>query len=198
MIGGQQSGQRLHQVYPGPAHIEAGEVARQHPVGQFPQSGGHLDTGGTAADDHELKQPVIDQLRLAAGAFELGQYVAAQVVRFGQCLQEERVLGDAGDAEVVIGGAGRLDEVVETDAAAVVEQHGPVLPADAGHAGEGELDVALAAQAGADAAGDLVRFEQCCRDLVEERLGGVVVVPVDDGYVYRRVALGAERTHTCV
>ena len=104
------------------------------------------------------------------GAFELGQWLRrlfASVSVF-----RKNVLGDARDTEVVIGGAGRLDEVVETDAAAVVEQHGPVLPADAGHAGEDELDVALA-QAGADAAGDLVRFEQCCRDLVEERLEGV-------------------------
>ena len=89
-------------------------------------------------------------------------------------------------AEVRVRRAGRHDEVIERERP-VVKLDLVLRDVHAGDLGEQHAYVALAAQYRADRPRDVRRRQARGRDLVQERLKQVVVVPVDEREVRRDV-----------
>src|SRR5262249_13372775 len=62
----------------------------------------------------------------------------------------------------------------------VVEEELLVREVDTHRLGKDDFDVLLLPQNAADGEGDVARVEACRRDLIEERLEGVVILPIDE------------------
>ena len=89
-------------------------------------------------------------------------------------------------AEVVRAAARRDDEVVVLELA-VAQDHQPARGVDRGRLGEPDAEVALLSQNPADRRRDVAGREPGGRDLIEQRLEDVMVVPVDERDVDRRL-----------
>ena len=112
----------------------------------------------------------------------------------GEALEPGRKPREFVVAEVAVTRPGREDQIVvlERDASAIgqVDEHAPSIPVDAGDLAEEHPGVPLRHQNPANRRGDLCRAEHGRRDLVQERLEHVVVLPIDEHHA--RVGL-AER-----
>ncbi len=100
-------------------------------------------------------------------------------------LQARRDLFPFVMAEIGVPGAGRDDQVVVVDLAAI-GHHRLLLGVDAGHLGELNAAIPVAAQNAADRRGDVGGRKAGRRHLVEERLEEMIVVAVDDRDAERR------------
>ena len=102
-----------------------------------------------------------------------------------EVLERQRVLGDAGDAEVVDDGTARHDEHVVVDALAVGEDDG-CRPSTSTATTRAMRTVTLdgapaaAADAAADGVGDVLGVQPGRGHLVQQRLEGVEVVDVEE------------------
>ncbi len=101
------------------------------------------------------------------------------------------MLGRPVDAEEVDLGAERQDQVVVAQRLHLVEGHLASRQVDAGHGGAVHHDVGLVPEEMAERVGDGAGVEQARRDLVEQGLERVVVVPVDQDHVGVGVLEGA-------
>ncbi len=90
------------------------------------------------------------------------------------------MLGGALRPEEVDGRSERDDEVVVVERSAVGELDGPLHHVDRGHRSLMDRDVRLVVEEIAERVPHRVRVEQVGRNLVEQRLEGVVVVLVDE------------------
>ena len=157
------------------AHVELSDVA---------DGAGQFDASGTTADDYEVERRVPALLKhLALGELEGQQHAAANLDRVFNGFEAGRERFPFVVAEVGVGGAGGQDEIVVVEACAAGERdlaRGGVDGDDFIHE---DLRVVLAAQDGADGLGDVGRREHRQRDLVEQRLEGVVIAAIDYGDV---------------
>jgi hypothetical protein len=78
VVGGQDVGRRLEQDDPRPREVELRVVGRQDAVEQLDERAGHLDAGGSGADDHDVERAVGDRRGVAGRLLEAPQQVAAQ------------------------------------------------------------------------------------------------------------------------
>ena len=106
--------------------------------------------------------------------------VILEADRIGERVHRERMLGGAGGAEEVDLGAEREHEVVVGQRLHPVEPHLLLLQIDGGDVGLVDGDVGLVVEEIAQRMSDGRGLEQVGRDLVQERLEGVVVVLVDE------------------
>ena len=98
----------------------------------------------------------------------------------GQRVHRERVLGRAVGPEEVDLGAEAEDEEVVGHRRELVEADLARVEVDAGHGGLVDGRVVLPLEQVAKGVTDGRRLEQAGRELVQQRLEGVVVVPVDE------------------
>ncbi len=196
------------------ALAELGREGRQHPVAAFEEDdAGHpgvdvpvvlrdrasrdllnrsrqLDPGRSGTDDAEREAGLP---RLVA-PFELGRLEREQdaLAQLDRILDALEARGDGGPlvvSEVGVGGAGGQDQIVVGKAPAGKQQLA-LAEIDAGDLGHGHLAVLLVPQHRANRRGDMSRREGGGGHLIEQRLEDVMVAPVDDGHIHRRVRQG--------
>ena len=164
-----------------------GSPWRARPV-ELGQRAGRLDARRPAADDDDVERAVVDQLGVLVGRLPRPRTWSLSRTASGSVYIGKRVLGGALGAEEVDLRAEPEDEVVVRRAA-----RGPskltsrASRSIAGHRGLVHRRVLLAVQQVTQRVADRRRLEQAGRELVEERLEGVVVVPVDEHDVGVRV-----------
>ena len=173
------------------------EVPRRTMWNSSLERAGHLHAGRTAADDDERQRALVDQRRVGVDGLEPLQHVVPQADGVGQVVEGEAVLVDALDAERVGGGAGGHDQVVEGEVVDLV-----VLPLDVEQRRSQSTPVTVAwrnthvglpAEDPAHRIGDVGGVQAGRGHLVQQRLEGVEVVPVDQRDVDRSVASAPRR-----
>jgi hypothetical protein len=102
-------------------------------------------------------------------------------------VQREAVLRRSFDPEMGRGRTGGHDQVIERQRA-VVEQQPPFVPLDAQDLALAKRDVLLSLEDAPNRVGHVRRVQSRSGDLVQQRLEGVEVVPVDDRHVHRRAS----------
>ena len=140
---------------------------------------GGLDPGRPPADDDDVQRAVLDEARVAVGGLPALEQVVLEADGVRQRVHRERVLGGALGPEEVDLGAEPEDEVVVGDRREPVEADLPRVEVDPGHGRLVDGRVLLALDQVAERVTDRRRLEQAARELVEQRLEGVVVVAVD-------------------
>ena len=196
----QQHGALFHQDDAGPVHIEIVEVPFEHLVDELRQGPRDLDTGGPAADDEEVQDTVVEQLRDGISRLEEAQRVVAHAHRVLERVEGECELVGSRDPEEVRGRPAGDDEVVERDRVLVLEQHLVTVPIDTRDQALAEQHPALTPEQPTNGIGDISGVEPARRDLVEQRLELVVVVLIDHGDIDRSVLQplrGVEPTEAC-
>ena len=161
---------------------------------------------GPASDDHEGEPlPLLLRILLELGHLERPQNPAAELEGVVDRFHAGRPARELVVAEVGLAGAGGDDQAVvrDLDGAPVGARgrHRASLEVEAGHLGQLDLDISMAAQNASDRRGDLARREDPGRHLVEQRLEEVVVVAVHqrhpdrarDGACARRTSLRSLR-----
>ena len=188
---------RLDQDDPGLVRPDRPEVALERVVGDLAQRAGQLDPGRAAADQHERHpRPAPLRVGFALGGLEGDQDPPPDLGRVLDRLEPGRDRRPLGVVEVGVVGAGRDDERVVGDRAAVGEQDLAPLGVDADRLAEDDRRVALLAQDRAQRLGDVARRQRAGRDLVEQRLEQVEVAPVDQGQADLRVDAQAAAPRT--
>ncbi len=151
---------------------------------------GAFHPGRPAADDDDVERAVLDQARVLVGRFPLPEHVLLQADRVGERVHREGVLGGAlGPEERDLRAEPDHEEVVG-QGRHVRERHLACLEVDRGHRRlvDGDVVLMVVVDEVADRVADGARLEEARRELVQERLEGVVVVPVDQDDVGVRLA----------
>ena len=177
------------------AGIGGSEVAGQRVAGELGDLPGHLDAGGTGADDRE-RQPLAAPLGvfLELGGLERGQDLAAHGQRAFERLHLCRVFAPLVVAEVGVVRAARDDQRVighrvrYRQIADRPEDHLAPLEVEAVDLGEQHAHVVVALEHCAQRIGDLAGRQGAGRDLVAERLEQVEVAAVDERDRHVRLA----------
>ncbi len=191
-IGGQHPVGSLQQDDPRGRRVDRAELTCHRLERDLGDRTGHLDARGTATDDHERQVGVsFGWIGGPLGALERAEDPAADLECVLDGLQPGCVELPVVVPEVGMGRAGGEDEVVEVDRRVVVEDHHVV--ADAHDLTEQDAHVGLGGDERADRSGDVARIQPCGGHLVEQRLEQVVVAPVDEGDVHRRVGERSRR-----
>ena len=181
-VGRQDPVHRLDEDDPGVARVDGPEVAPERVAGDLAERPGELDAGRPAADEDEgHPRPAPLGVGLALGGLEGDEDPPADLGRVLDGLEARRDGRPVVVAEVGVVGAGRDDERVVGDRAAVGQQDLALLRVEADGLAEDDRRVALLAQDRAQRLGDLARRQRAGRDLVEQRLEQVEVAPVDEG-----------------
>src|SRR5580698_1309959 len=158
-------------------HVEAGDVA---------DGSGELDSGGAAADDDEFERGMAAcLLHLALGELKGEEDAATNLGGVFDGLEAGSERSPVFAAEVGVGGTSGHDEIVVFDFGTGLEENALLGDVKAGGLVHEDFDVLVVAEEGADGLGDLCRREDGERNLVEQRLEGVVVLAVDEGDVER-------------
>ena len=117
---------------------------------------------------------------MAVGRLPALEHVILEPHGIGERVERERVLGRSVDAEEVDLRPEREHEGVVLHRLELAEGHLALLQVDPRHAVLVDADVVLLVEEIADRMPDGRLLEQAGRDLVEQRLEGVVVVPVHE------------------
>ena len=120
-----------------------------------------------------------------AGALQALEHVVAELERFAQILEPERVLGDLVVPEEVRAAAGREHELVVLQRVAVAEPHDLRREVDVHDLAQPDPHVRRPPEDLPERRGDVARAQQAARDLVQERREQVVVLPVHEHDVDR-------------
>ena len=151
------------------------------------QRAGQLDAGRSAADDHERQQPSLSRpVLLALRLLEREENPTSYIERVLQRLQSGRVRPPLVVAEIRVAGARCHNQVVVRHLA-IAEDDSFVIRIDCRRLREPHLDVRLMTEDPADRRRDVAGRQPGRRDLIEERLKDVVVAPVDEQNIDRRV-----------
>jgi hypothetical protein len=184
----------------GAAGIDGAEVAPQGVARQLGDLAGHLDAGGTGADDDE-REPRVPCLcvRLALGGFTGGEEAAAN----RECTLERLDLGGVHPpllvAEVrVMRAAGDDQRVV---AEPIRCRHGrdgaqvqlTRIEVEVGDLGQQDADIAVALEDRAERMGDLAGRQRPRCDLLRQRLEEMEVAAVDERDLDRRAPQRQDR-----
>ncbi len=155
---------------------------------------------GPGADDDEAQQPLAARrVGLHLGRFECAEDSPPDRRRVVDRLQPRRVRLPVVVAEIRMRGARRDDEVIERQRAVADLDDAP-RRVDGRDFAEQHRRVALPAQDGADRPCDVGRRQAGRRDLIEQRLEQVIVVPVDDrdvGVDARERLRGEQAAESC-
>ena len=163
--------------------VDVPELGGKRMVRHLGDGPGHLDACRAAAHHHEGEKPpllvrVIGRFRTLEGQQDL----AADPGRVLDLLQSRRRGGPFRMAEIGMRGPCREDEDV-VGKGHVPGMDEPCLRIDARHVGHENGGVRLAPENAADRPGDVGRRQGSGRDLVEQRLEVMEVVPVDHRHV---------------
>ena len=154
-----------------------------------------LDPGRPAAHDDDVERAVLDQARVLVGRLPPPEHVLFQADRVGQRVHGERVLGGTLRPEERDLGAEPEHEEVVGEGRHLRERHLARLEVDRGHRRLVDGDVLLVVvDEVAERVSDGARLEEARRELVQERLEGVVVVPIDQDDVGVRLTQLQRRT----
>ena len=160
------------------AHVRV--VAGEVPAVELGERARRLDAGRAAPDHDDVQGAVRDDARIPVGRLPALEQVILEPDRVREGVHREGVLGRALGAEEVDLGAEAEDEVVVGDRRQLGEADLPRIEVDGGHRVLVDRGVVVALEQVAQRVPDARRLEQARRELVEERLEGVVVVPVDE------------------
>ena len=159
----------------GMLRIVLGEVAAI----ELGDRAGALHAGRAAADDDDVEGAVVDEARVLVRRLPPLQQVLLEADGIGQRVHRERVLGRTLGPEEVDLGAEREHEDVVGEGRHLGELHLALLEVDRGHRRHVHRRVLLAVDEVAQRVAHRARLQEPGRELVEERLEGVVVVGVD-------------------
>ena len=163
--------------------INASELHRQGVQRDLAHRAGHLDAGGSGADDDKgHPRSALRRVGAALGTLERADDAGADRQRIGQGLQPRRMPRPVVVAEVAVRRAGCDDQVVVGERLVSVERHLMRCCVDRRHFGLQDRQVTalhLAPQRVANRRADGGRTQARGRDLVQQRLEQVVVGAVD-------------------
>ena len=160
----------------GDVAVVLGEV----PAVELGDRAGGLDPGRPSADDDDVQGAVRDEARVPVGGLPALEQVILEADGVRQRVHREGVLRRPLGPEEVDLGAEAEDEVVVGDRREPVEGDLARVEVDRGDARLVDGRVVLALEQVAERVSDRGRLEQAGGELVEQRLEGVVVVPVDE------------------
>ena len=180
---------------------DAPEVVAQRMARDLRQRAGQLHAGRSAADDDECQQtPLCVGIDLPLGLFECEQHLPPHHERIVERLEAGRVLLPFRVAEVRVRRAARENHVVVSDRRRAVsgfgrtrDEYTSILWIDRRDIGEQHFDVLLSAQHPTDRRRDVAGRERRGRDLIQQRLKEMVVVPVEQRDADRRAGERARR-----
>ena len=143
---------------------------------------GAFDPGRPAADDDDVERAVLDQARVLVGRFPPPEHVLLQPDRVGEGVHREGVLGGPLGPEERDLCAEPEHEIVVGQGRHVRESHLACLEVDRGHRClvDGDVLLVVVVDEVAERVTDGARLEEARRELVQERLEGVVVVLIDE------------------
>ncbi len=171
--------------------IDIAKVVRQRVSRDFRERARELHARGTAADHDERQEPPLDgPILLALGLLEGQEHPPPHLERVLECLQAGSVFPPVVVTKVRVCRARRQDEVVVRHLAVVKHEHA-ALEVHTVRLRQPDPEVPLFAQDPADGRGNVAGRQPGGRDLVQERLEDVVVAPIDEQDIDRRVFQGA-------
>ena len=169
------------------AHIKLGDVG---------DGSGQLDAGGSTADDDEIERRVPAVLdHLALGQFEGEQDAAANLGGVLDGFETGRKRSPIVAAKVGVGGAGGEHQVFVPELCAAGQGDLPRIGVDADYLVHQHLGILLAAQNCTDGLSDVGWREYGEGDLVEERLEGVMIAAIHQGYIHGQAAKATGRVN---
>ena len=160
--------------------IDPPEVAAHGGAADVGNGARQLDTGRSAADDHEREVGALRvRIELVFCELECDEHAAPHLGRLLERFQPGRKFLPFGMAEVAVPRAARQNQVVEGDFVPIAEDDLPreIDPFDAP---ETNLDVRRAPELHADRHGDVGGVEAGGCDLIEQRLEQVMVAVIDE------------------
>ena len=162
---------------------------------QLGQLAGHLDPGSATSGHHDGEAAGV-RIGSARDDLQAAEDGVAHLQRLGAGVHRHRVLGCAGDAEVIGGDPVADHQVVEVDPYPVVADHllGIVIDSDDG--GAPEAYAVVLGREVAQRVGDVTGVQAAGGDLIEQGLEGVVRVPVDKGHPEPFLGELGRRRHT--
>ena len=161
------------------AHVELGDVA---------DGAGQFDAGGPAADDDKIQRRMPAVLpHLPLGQFKGQQHAPANFDGVFNGLEARAPAAPTRRGQSRSGSRRWPAPGSHREAGAASQRDLPRLQRRCRPPRPSAPGVGLAAQDGADGLCDIGRRKHRQRHLVKQRLKGVVVAPVDDGYVHRQV-----------
>ena len=167
--------------------LNAAEVGSQRLPRDLRERARHLHAGRSGADDDERQQPpLLVRIRCALRRLEGHQDPLPDPERVVERFQAGRVLRPLVAAEVRMRRPAREDEVVERDRLVVVDDEAMPRRVDRLHVGEQDLDVFLMPEDPPDRRRHVSRRQRGGRDLIQQRLKQMVVVPIEQRDFQRR------------
>lgn len=185
--GTEQRTGRLDQDDSGLPHVDSWEVPGQHSVEQLCHAACQLDTRGSTAHDRDGEQAFRRNTIQRVSVFERIQDASLYRVRVGKRLQSKCVLVDTRNAKGIGDRTACHDQVVERDIAPVLQRNCLIGEANIDDCSKPHPNVALSLEDPAGRITDVVAVKARRRDLVQQRLEGVVVALVNDLDVDGRV-----------
>ena len=170
----------VHQVDVRPLDGEVVEALGEHVVDQIGDCTGDLDAGRAAADDDDVERTLVDAGRIGVRILEHLEDPRTESAGVDDGVERERVLLGSGCVEEVRAGAGRQHQVVARPTGAGRAGRSARLDIDRGDLGFLHRDVLVTAEDATKRTGHVVVGQLGGRDLVEQRLELVVVVPVEE------------------
>jgi hypothetical protein len=155
----------------------------------FGEGSGEFDSSGTGTDDHEVQRIAGFAGRgLALCKFEGQQNAAADFECVLDRLETRRESLPFVVAEIGVAGASGDDEGIVGNFLRFGLQYGfdhAAFEVEAGDLGHEHFYVLMMPQNRSDRSSDLAGGEAGSRHLIEERLKGMMIFPIDDGHAYR-------------
>ena len=177
---GKSSGPASTSVIRASSWLDVSVVAGEVTAVELGDGACRLDSGRAPAHDDDVEGAVRDEARIAVRGLPPLEDVILEPDCVGERVHREGVLDRALGAEEVDLGAEAEDEVVVRDRRHALEADLPRFEVDPGHGRLVDRRVVVAREQVTQRVADSARVEQAGGELVEQRLEGVVVVPVDE------------------
>jgi hypothetical protein len=176
--------------------INGAEIGCQRLARQFNNGASHLDPSRPATDDDDGEEPfALARIGLHLRALEGEQQTSAHLRGVVDRLQAGRMGGPAVMAEIAMGRPGREHQNVIGNVA-VRHDYAFAHTVDTSHRAQQHAGIVLAPDQTSNGPGDVGRRQASCRHLVEQWLKEVVVLPVNQGDVHRRLGKPLSDTET--
>ncbi len=155
------------------------EIGGERAIGELGDGTCHLHAGGTAADDHEGKKaPTLGRIGLGFRTFECQQDAPPQIGGIVDSLETRRIRCPIVVTKVCVLRSCGENEKIKRDAAAF-RNHFAGGRVDARNRGENHRDILLRSEDTTDRCGNIRRRKACRRNLIEQRLEQMIIVPID-------------------